>query len=38
MSSFFVFLGISAVVFILSVAILACACLMFGNKDDEDEA
>lgn len=38
MSTFFGFLGIAAVAFILSVAILACACLMFGNKDDEDEA
>lgn len=38
MSTFCGFLGIAAVVFILSVAILACACLMFGNKDDEDEA
>lgn len=38
MSNFCVFLGISAVAFILSVAILACACLMFGNKDEEDEA
>lgn len=37
MSTFFGFLGIAAVVFILSVAILACACLMFGNKDEEDE-
>lgn len=38
MSNFCVFLGIAAVAFILSVAILACACLMFGNKDEEDEA
>ena len=38
MSSFFVFLGIAAVAFIFSVAILACACLMFGNKNEEDEA
>ena len=37
MSNFCVFLGISAVAFILSVAILACACLMFGNKNEEDE-
>ena len=38
MSTFFGFLGIAAVVFILFVAILACDCLMFGNKDEEDEA
>lgn len=38
MSTFCGFLGIVAVVFILSVAILACACLMFGNKDEEGEA
>lgn len=38
MSTFCGFLGIASVVFILSVAILACACLMFGNKDEEDEA
>lgn len=24
--------------FILLVAIMACACMMFGNKDKEDEA
>ena len=38
MSTFFGFLGIAAVTFILCVSILACACLMFGNKDEEDEA
>ena len=38
MSTFFGFLGIADFVFILCVAILACACLMFGNKDEEDEA
>lgn len=38
MSTFCGFLGIAAVCFILCVAILACACLMFGNKDEEDEA
>ena len=38
MSTFFGFLGIAAVAFILSVAILAFACLMFGNKNEEDEA
>ena len=36
MSTFCEFLCIAAVAFILSVAILACACLMFGNKDEED--
>lgn len=38
MSTFCGFLGIAAVAFILFVAILAFACLMFGNKDEEDEA
>lgn len=38
MSTLFGFIGIAAVCFILCVAILACACLMFGNKDEEDEA
>lgn len=38
MSTFCGFLCISAVVFILFAAILALACLMFGNKDEEDEA
>ena len=38
MSTFFGFLGIAAVTFILFAAILAFACLMFGNKDEEDEA
>ena len=38
MSTFCEFLCIAAVVFILCVAILACACLMFGNKNEEDEA
>lgn len=38
MSTFCGFIGIAAVVFVLFVAILACACLMFGNKDEEDEA
>lgn len=38
MSTFCVFLGIAAVVFVLFAAILAFACLMFGNKDEEDEA
>lgn len=38
MSAFCGFLGIAAVSFILFVAILACACLMFGNKYEEDKA
>ena len=38
MSTFCVFLCIAAVCFILFSAILAFACLMFGNKDEEDEA
>jgi hypothetical protein len=38
MSTFCGFLCIAAVSFILFVAILACACLMFGNKNEEDEA
>lgn len=38
MSTFCGFLGIAAVVFILFAAILAFACLMFGNRNEEDEA
>ena len=38
MSTFFGFIGIAAVAFVLFAAILAFACLMFGNKDEEDEA
>ena len=38
MSTFFGFLGIAAVCFILFAAILAFACLMFGNRNEEDEA
>lgn len=38
MSTFCEFLGIVVVAFILLVAILACACLKFGNKDEEGEA
>ena len=38
MSTFFGFLCIADVTFILFAAILAFACLMFGNKNEEDEA
>ena len=38
MSTFCGFLCIAAVPFILFAAILAFACLMFGNKNEEDEA
>ena len=38
MSAFFFFLCIAAVTFILFAAILAFACLMFGNRNEEDEA
>ena len=38
MSTFFGFIGIAAVVFILRVAILAFACLMFGKRNEEDES
>ena len=38
MSTFFGFLCIAAVTFILFAAILAFACLMFGNRNEEDES